>query len=93
MSRMPTLKALYRPLLFTTNGHVETIFAAKLRRKSDITYRRENVVMPDKGIVSLDWRVPLKGEKVRLLPAWCSVPVRSPVDSRPFNATELEHSL
>lgn len=66
LSRMPTLRSLYKPLPFLTNGHVETIFAAKARKKVDVEYRRENLNMPDGGVVSLDWRVPKEGDVVRL---------------------------
>lgn len=65
LSRIPTLRSLYKPLPFLTNGHVETIFAAKARKKVDVEYRRENLHMPDGGVVSLDWRVPKEGDLVR----------------------------
>lgn len=65
LSRIPTLRSPYKPLPFLTNGHVETIFAAKARKKVDIEYRRENLHMPDGGVVSLDWRVPKEGDLVR----------------------------
>lgn len=64
LSRIPTLRSLYKPLPFLTNGHVETIFAAKARKKVDVEYRRENLHMPDGGVVSLDWRVPKEGDLV-----------------------------
>jgi len=43
-------------MLGLTNGHVETIFAAKMRWAVDLDYRRECVYMPDGGLVALDWR-------------------------------------
>lgn len=58
LSRMPTIRALYRPLLFLTNGHVETIFAAKARSKTLFRYRREYLLVPEGGIVALDWKAP-----------------------------------
>lgn len=67
LSRMPALRRPFKPLpgLTIGSGHIETIFAAKTRIKIDVTYRREILHMPDGGIVSLDWRVPRKGEQVR----------------------------
>lgn len=67
MSRMPALRRPFKPLpgLTIGSGHVETIWAAKTRTKINVTYRREVLHMPDGGIVSLDWRVPRAGEKVR----------------------------
>ena len=38
LARMPTLRSAYRPLMFLTNGHVETIFAAKTRAKIRFKY-------------------------------------------------------
>ena len=67
MSRMPTLKEVYKPMLFLTNGHVETIFAAKFRWACEMDYRRENIFMPDGGLVSLDWRCTPAGEPVCVL--------------------------
>eukprot|EP00798_Chlamydomonas_sp_ICE-L_P012968 gene12968-12789_t len=50
----PTLTAPYRPFPFITNGHVETIFAAKFRRCPKIDYERDSVLMGDGGRVALD---------------------------------------
>ena len=47
LSRMPTLRALYKPLTFLTNGHIETIFAAKFRERRELHYRREYLLVPE----------------------------------------------
>jgi hypothetical protein len=47
LSRMPSLRELYKPLLFLTNGHIETIFAAKTRGLVDLRYRREYLLVPE----------------------------------------------
>jgi hypothetical protein len=65
LSRMPALRTPYQPLPFLTNGHVETIWAAKCRSKVDLRYRRETLHMPDGGIATLDWRIPEDGDTVR----------------------------
>lgn len=51
----PTLTSTYHPSLFLTNGHVETIIAAKTRSKPPVEYQRECLLRPDGGCVSLDW--------------------------------------
>jgi hypothetical protein len=51
----PTLTSTYHPSLFLTNGHVETIVAAKSRSKPPVDYQRECLLRPDGGCVSLDW--------------------------------------
>ena len=67
LSRMPSIRRPFKPLAGMTfgSGHLETIWAAKTRTRIDVTYRREVLHMSDGGIVSLDWRVPPKGEQVR----------------------------
>jgi len=61
----PTLRTPYVPTIGLTNGHVETIFAAKLRTfPENIHYRRECLRMPDGGTVALDWEHTDDHEKV-----------------------------
>lgn len=55
LSACPALREPYRPLTFLTNGHVETIFAAKTRSSPELSYRREILHMADGGCVTLDW--------------------------------------
>lgn len=55
LKRCPTLNSPYRPTPFLSNGHVETIFAARSRTAPHINYRRECLRMPDGGTVALDW--------------------------------------
>lgn len=65
VAQCPTLHEPYVPLPFLTNGHVETIFAAKTRRTPHITYRRECLGRPDGGVVALDWELFTEPAKVR----------------------------
>jgi hypothetical protein len=65
LSRMPTLRSLFRPLPFLTNGHVETIFAALVRARIDLEYRREYIFVAEGGVVALDWRAPHADDLVR----------------------------
>lgn len=88
LSRIPSLRSLYKPLPFLTNGHVETIFAAKARKKVDVEYRRENLHMPDGGVVSLDWRVPKEGDLVCIL--LCTVLNHLPTQAHHALATPPE---
>lgn len=66
LSRMPTIRSVYKPLMFLTNGHVETIFAALARARTVLHYRREYLLVPDGGVVALDWKEPDPNEVV-----WC----------------------
>jgi hypothetical protein len=91
LSRMPTLRSLYKPLPFLTNGHVETIFAAKARSKVDVTYRRETLHMPDGGIVALDWRVPNEGDVVRSTASGHFRKPRPKISSHVFTATIFKY--
>ena len=65
LSRMPTLRKPLQPLAFLTNGHAETIFAAFFRRRVDLHYRREYLLVPEGGVVALDWRISQPGDVVR----------------------------
>ena len=55
ISLCPTMNKPYQPFPMLTNGHVETIFAAKMRSNPHVEYQRECVAMPDGGCVALDW--------------------------------------
>lgn len=66
LSRCPSLYALYEPLPFLTNRHVETIFAARTRTSPGLQYRRECVIMSDGGCVALDYELSEEA-KVRIL--------------------------
>ncbi|KAK9809973.1 hypothetical protein WJX72_002837 [[Myrmecia] bisecta] len=57
MSRCPTIKRTYKRLRYLFNGHVETIFAAKLRDAPLVEYERECVQMEDGGTVAIDTEV------------------------------------
>ncbi len=60
LSNMPTLAEVYRPFLWLTNGHVETIWAALFRRGANVRYYRRCLSMSDGGVVSLDFESPQK---------------------------------
>jgi predicted alpha/beta-fold hydrolase len=56
LSRMPTIRSVYEPLMFLTNGHIETIFAAKVRARIALEYKREYLLVPEGGVIALDWK-------------------------------------
>ncbi|KAF9426930.1 hypothetical protein BGZ94_005782 [Podila epigama] len=55
-------RAVFRPTLWMTNGHLQTAYAAYRDYNSRyiINYDRELLVTPDGGTVSLDWAPSLK---------------------------------
>ena len=55
LAAMPSLRDVYQPLAFLANGHVETIWAALMRRGAGVRYYRRCVTMPDGGVVALDF--------------------------------------
>lgn len=55
LSRCPTLHSVYQCTPFLTNGHVETIMVAKLRRRPGVDYKREVILTKDGGAVAIDW--------------------------------------
>jgi len=55
LDRCQSIHEEYKCVPGLTNGHVETIFAAKLRRSPKVEYARECLIMADKGCVALDW--------------------------------------
>lgn len=55
LARVRTLAADYKCVPFFTNGHAETILAAKLRSTPGLSMRREFLPMADGGCVALDW--------------------------------------
>ncbi len=54
LALMPSATAPYSLPLLLRNGHVETIYAAKFRKKPHLLYDREVLHMPDGGCVCLD---------------------------------------
>lgn len=54
LALMPSATEPYQLPLLLSNGHVETIFAAKFRTKPHLLYDREILHMPDGGCVCLD---------------------------------------
>ena len=55
LSRCPTINSVYQTWPLLSNGHVETIFASKLRRNSEVSYTRESFKTPDGGTVHIDY--------------------------------------
>lgn len=55
LSRCPTINSAYQTWPFLSNGHVETIFASKLRRNPSVSYSRESFETPDGGTVHIDY--------------------------------------
>lgn len=55
LSRCPTINSVYQTWPFLSNGHVETIFASKLRRNPAVTYTRESFKTPDGGTIHIDY--------------------------------------
>ena len=55
LSRCPTVYEEYKCTPGLTNGHVETILIAKLRRSPNLTYKREILRTEDGGAVAIDW--------------------------------------
>eukprot|EP00873_Tetraselmis_striata_P040455 jgi/Tetstr1/460719/TSEL_005906.t1 len=70
MEECPALTDTYRVSMWMRNKHVETIFAALFRHiflsiEHYVRYERQELKLPDGGLVSLDW---LAGETVNTLP-------------------------
>jgi hypothetical protein len=55
LARCPTLHEEYKCTPGLTNGHVETILIAKLRRSPNLIYKREILRTEDGGAVAIDW--------------------------------------
>lgn len=55
MAHPDGLPAPYRPPLFLSNGHVQTILPTLLRRVPPPRYERERVILPDGDFVDVDW--------------------------------------
>jgi len=66
LAECPSLTQPYKVAPWLTNPHVETIFAALLRRTPAVKYERELLRMEDGGTVAVDW---LDGDVVQALPA------------------------
>ena len=54
LTHCPTINAPYATYPLLNNGHVETIFAARLRQTPSVKYTRTILDMPDGGKVTLD---------------------------------------
>ena len=52
---MPNLKSQFRPPLLVSNGHVQTILGALLRRRHRIEFERERLELLDGDFLDLDW--------------------------------------
>jgi len=52
---MPLVESRFSPPVFLRNGHVQTILAAILPRKSTVRYTRERLELPDGDFLDLDW--------------------------------------
>lgn len=53
---MPIIEpSTYRPPLFFSNPHVQTVFPSVFRRVTGVSYQRERVHTPDGDFVDLDW--------------------------------------
>ncbi|KAG2432353.1 hypothetical protein HYH02_012927 [Chlamydomonas schloesseri] len=76
LAACPSLNLPYQPVMFMTNPHVETIFAAKTRTKPAVRYQREILHTSDGGCVALDWQWEPESDKA--LPADAPVLVLLP---------------
>lgn len=54
LEHCPTINTAYTTYPILTNGHIETIFAAKARRTPYVQYDRTILDMPDGGKVTMD---------------------------------------
>ena len=61
---MPVLASGYRPPIFLQNGHIQTVYAALLRKKRIVPFERERMATADGDFLDLDW---LKNGSKRLL--------------------------
>lgn len=53
---MPIIEmSAYRPPLFFSNPHVQTILPSVFRKVKDVSYRRERINTPDDDFLDLDW--------------------------------------
>jgi len=52
---MPLIKSDYSPPLIFKNGHVSTIYSAKLRPSVYLPQERERLTLPDNDFIDLDW--------------------------------------
>lgn len=65
---MPLITTTYRPPRTLTNGHMSTIYSAKLRGSIPLVQRRERIELPDGDFLDLDWsRSAGSSEKVAVL--------------------------
>jgi predicted alpha/beta-fold hydrolase len=53
---MPIIsKSTYKPPLFFSNGHTQSIFPTLFRKVAGINYKRERINTPDDDFLDLDW--------------------------------------
>lgn len=53
---MPVIaKSTYKPPMFCSNTHIQTIVPTLFRKIPDVTYRRERIDTPDGDFIDLDW--------------------------------------
>ena len=53
---MPLIReSSYRPPVFFTNSHVQTIYPALFRKVAGVRYHRERIGTPDNDFLDLDW--------------------------------------
>lgn len=52
---MPCIVSTFQPPAFLRNGHVQTIFAALMPRRLDVSFERERLELPDGDFLDLRW--------------------------------------
>lgn len=52
---MPLVSSTYKPKVPFTNGHFNTIYAAKIRRVKDVKYYRERILLSDEDFLDIDF--------------------------------------
>ncbi|KAF0718022.1 Aste57867_1960 [Aphanomyces stellatus] len=55
VEKCPAMRTKYHPPWYLFNGHVHSMVAVKGSPYPKLNYEREELVLPDGGIVSLDW--------------------------------------
>ena len=59
------LEGGYDAVAWLRNAHASTILSSLLRRDVEVAYQREVVMMPDGGVVALDWPLGVDGDGAR----------------------------
>ena len=60
---MPLISSTYKPKAPFTNGHFNTIYAAKIRRVKGIVYDRERITLTDGDFLDVDFSFSQSGNK------------------------------